>query len=93
MKIDLTKLSTTKANVSFNGPTEKLGPRETFLDKKTLEEFEIQKKSKQALFVDGHLSRVSKTEEGQARVGVPNKADTIFCFVASMARVGVRAMQ
>jgi len=51
------------------------------------------KKSQQALFVDSHLSCVSKTEEGQARVGVPNKADMIFCFVASMARVGVRAMQ
>ena len=42
------------------------------------------KKSKQALFVDSHLSCVSKVEEGQVRVGVPNKTDTIFCFVASM---------
>ena len=53
----------------------------------------FKKKSQQALFVDGHLSRVSKTEEGQVRVGVPNKTDMIFCFVASMARVGIRAMR
>ena len=84
MKIDLTKLSTTKANVSFNDPTEKSGRRETFWDNETLEEFKIQKKSEQALFVDSHFSCVSKTEEGQAPVGVPNKTDMIFCFVASM---------
>ena len=45
MKIDSTNLSTMKGNVSFNGPTEKLGQRETFLDEKTLEEFKIQKKA------------------------------------------------
>ena len=93
MTNDLTKLSTMKVNVSLNDPTEKLGGRETVWDERTLEEFEIQKKSQQALFVDSHLSFVSKTEEGQVRVGVPNKTDTIFCFVASMARVGVRAMR
>ena len=98
MKIDLTKLSTTKANVSFNDPTKKMGRKKTFWDNKTLEEFKIQRKSEQALFVDSHLSCVSKTEEGQARVGVPDETDealwdTIFCFVASMARVGVRAMR
>jgi len=58
----------------------------------------FKKKSQQALFVDSHLSHVSKMEEGQARVGVPDETDeawwdTIFCFVASMARVGVRAMR
>ena len=45
MKIDLTKLSTMKANVSFNDPTEKMGGRKTFWDEKTLEEFEIKKKA------------------------------------------------
>ena len=93
MTNDLTKLSTMKVNVSFNDPTEKLGGRETVWDKRTLEEFKIQKKSQQALFVDSHLSCVSKKEEGQARVGMPDKTDMIFCFVASMARVGIRAMR
>ena len=88
----------TKVNVSLNDPTKKLGWRETVWDKRTLEEFEIQKKSQQALFVDSHLSLVSKTEEGQVRVGVPDKTDEalqnmIFCFVASNARVGIRAMR
>ena len=80
MTNDLTKLSTMKVNVSLNDPMEKSGGRETVWDERTLEEFKIQKKSQPALFVDSHLSCVSKMEEGQASVGLPNKTDTIFLF-------------
>ena len=51
-------------------PNGKTRLEENLLGKEMSKEFEIQKQSQPALFVDVHLSLVSKPEERQVKVGV-----------------------